>query len=83
MGRTKSLYYMMAVAAMMGMMSSNNMFGLPYSKKTLPKDEPGVPVGMKMWRFSDGDKVIAKNFREANEIHKMNKKNGKCKGRKR
>lgn len=72
MGRTKSL---LAMAVMMGMMSvDNKMFELPYSKKTLPKDEPVVPAGMKMWRFSDGDKVIARNYKEANEIHKMNKK---------
>lgn len=32
---------------------------------------------MKLYRFSDGDKVIARNFKEANEIHKMNKKNNK------
>lgn len=71
MGRTKSL---LAMAVMMGMMGSNNMFGLPYSKKTFSKDEPVVPAGMKMWRFSDGDKVIARNYKEANEIHKMNRK---------
>lgn len=71
MGRTKSL---LTMAIMMGMMSADNkMFGLPRSMK-ISKPEPAIPAGMKIWRFSDGDKVIAKNFREANEIHKMNRK---------
>lgn len=62
------------MAIMMGMMSADNkMFRLPRSMK-ISKPEPAIPAGMKIWRFSDGDKVIAKNFREANEIHKMNRK---------
>lgn len=71
MGRTKLLRTM---AVMMAMMAGNDkMFGLPRSMK-ISKPELAIPAGMKMFRFSDGDKVIAKNFREANEIHKMNKK---------
>ena len=71
MGRTKSL---LTMAIMMGMMfADNKMFGRPRSMK-ISKPEPAIPAGMKIWRFSDGDKVIAKNFREANEIHKMNRK---------
>lgn len=72
MGRTKSLLMM---AAMMGIMAArdNKMFRLPRSMK-ISKPEPAIPAGMKMWRFSDGDKVIARNYKEANEIHKMNKK---------
>lgn len=71
MGRTKSL---LTMAIMMGMIAGDNkMFGLPCSMK-ISKPEPAIPAGMKIWRFSDGDKVIARNYKEANEIHKMNKK---------
>lgn len=71
MGRTKSL---LAMAIMMGMLSvDNKMFGLPRSMKFLRINRK-IPEGMKLYRFSDGDKVIAKNYKEANEIHKMNKK---------
>ena len=71
MGRTKSL---LAMAVMMGMMSvDNKMFGLPRSMK-ISKPESAIPAGMKIWRFKDGDKVIARSYKEANEIHKMNKK---------
>ena len=71
MGRTKSLFTMAMMMAMIA--GDDKIFGIPRSMK-ISKPKPVIPAGMKMWRFSDGDKVIAKNFREANEIHKRNKK---------